>query len=414
MTKLNKKIEDMFSKGPLVFARLFFPYLWMNMFNILKDVPKSSKTIVCTLDDEFLFRDDDGHGRYAYWLLYLFNEMGYTVYFYRPVDFVGFKRLGYCGRYIYDLKNVQFVDEVPKNTQDMIYVFDEPREDLLNKPWKKLVYANIVRPAHYRFGEVIELPFSMHPMQYHTHQTDKIRELRNIDRKLRIFFGGNMTKEAYQSNSVPQYGQLNRYEAMELISQYIKQTQIIKNLKDFNAIIGGKNPFVNKFIILRAEESGQLKTENWLSTVAHSQFFMCFSGTTRPMCHNAIEAMAVGTIPIISYHDWFFPPLEHNRNAIIYSGKDDLISKMREVLAMPEGMVKEMSRQAAAYYDRFLAPVHLKERFERNTEQVCTLMLFPRVILSEKQESKVAYIKEGIEKHLKKIQFTSKFEGSIR
>lgn len=412
MGKVKPQIERIFSQGPLVFVRLIIPFLIMSLQNTLKKVPASSKTVFCTLDDEFLFRDDDGHGRYAYWLLYLFNKMGYTIYFYRHVNLVGFKRLGYCGRYIYALKNLKIIDSIPQKTEEMIYVFDQPREEFLKKAWRKLVYVNIVRPSDYRFGEVIEIPFSMHPMQYHTKQPEKIPELRKTPRKLRVFFGGNTTKEAYQSKSVPQYGQLNRHEATEIITQAIPETQVVTSLSDLNTLLNN-NTFLNKFILLKAEKSGQLKTEEWLATVAKSQFFMCFSGTTRPMCHNAIEAMAVGTIPIISYNDWFFPKLEHMKNAIVYSGKEDLMIKMRQVLEMPPNRVEELSRSVAQYYDTYLEPVYLQERFEHNKEKICTLMLFPKVILTQKEESKVRFIKEGISRHLESIHFTSQFERKL-
>lgn len=400
MNRVPQHIDRMFSKGILVFVRLLFPFLWLSLCNKLKILPKSDKIIFCTLDDEFLFRDDDGNGRYAFWPLYLFSQMGYAIYFYHPVGLVGFKRMGYCGRYIYSIRNLKIVDHLPENTSDMIYVFDEPRTDLINKSWKKLVYINILRPPHFKFGEVIEIPFSMHPMQYHTNQVAKIPGLRQTARKIRIFFGGNTAKQAYQGKSVPQYGQLNRHEATELIINSVAETEIITKLHMFNTIVSDEKSFVNKFILLRADESGQLKTEDWLSTIAKSQFFMCFSGTNRPICHNAVEAMSVGTIPIISYHDWFTPALEHMKNAVIYSGKDDLVSKVRQVLQMSEIQVKEMSQRVMDYYDEFLAPRHFQRRFEANNAKVFTLMLFPRVVVSPQEEVKLLYIKEGISRHL--------------
>lgn len=400
MNKVFQNIDRMFSKGVLVFVRLLFPFLWLSLLNMLKVLPKAGKIIFCTLDDEFLFRDDDGNGRYAFWPLYLFSQMGYAIYFYHPAGLVAFKRMGYCGRYIYSIKNLKVIDQVPENTSDMIYVFDEPRAGLLKKSWKKLVYINILRPSHFRFGEVIEIPFSMHPMQYHTNQVVKIPGLRQTARKIRIFFGGNTTKQAYQGRSVPQYGQLNRHEATELIINSVPETEIITELNRFNSFVSEDNSFVNKFILLRADESGQLKTEDWLSTIAKSQFFMCFSGTNRPICHNAVEAMSVGTIPIISYQDWFTPPLEHMKNTVIYTGKDDLASTVRLVMQMPEAQVKEMSQRVMDYYDEFLTPRHFQKRFESNNEKFCTLMLFPRVIVSKQEEEKLMYIKEGIKRHL--------------
>lgn len=396
-----QKIDRLFSTGILVFVRLLFPYLWLSLSNALKRLPESGKFIFCTLDDEFLYRDDDGNGRYAFLPLNVLSQMGYSIYFYHPVNLIGFKRLGYCGRYIFGLKNVKFIGKIPEDTSNMIYMFDEPREELLSRSWKKLVYINILRPAHFSFGEIIEMPFSMHPMQYHTGQLLKLPELRQTERKLRIFFGGNTAKQAYQGKSVPQYGQLNRHEATELLIASVKETEIMTDLQTFNAVVNKDRSLLNKFILLRADESGQLKTEDWLATIAKSQFFMCFSGTNRPMCHNAVEAMSVGTIPIISYQDWFYPALEHMKNAIVYSGKEDLVSKVKQVLAMSEEQVRHMSKNVMDYYDEFLTPADFQKRFENNKDRICTLMLFPRIILSEKEEARLSYIKEGISRHLR-------------
>jgi hypothetical protein len=113
---------------------------------------------------------------------------------------------------------------------------------------------------------------------------------------------------------------------------------------------------------------------------------MCFSGTDLPMCHNVIESMSVGTIPILSYADWFFPSLEHKKNAIIYSGAVDLISKIKEVLAMNQETMDEMRRNVMDYYDQYLSQENLIRIFESNKEDVCTLMLHPRLVSKPKEE----------------------------
>ena len=59
-----------------------------------------------------------------------------------------------------------------------------------------------------------------------------------------------------------------------------------------------------------------------------------------------------------------------------------------------------MSKRVAEYYDKYLAPVYFQERFEKNNEKICTLILFPRVILSEKQEASVKFIKNGMDRYL--------------
>ena len=42
-----------------------------------------------------------------------------------------------------------------------------------------------------------------------------------------------------------------------------------------------------------------------------------------PMCHNIIESMAVGVIPITNYPEWFDPDLEHMKNCIVFDDQKD-------------------------------------------------------------------------------------------
>ena len=80
--------------------------------------------------------------------------------------------------------------------------------------------------------------------------------------------------------------------------------------------------------------------------------------------------------------------------------EEDLIQKIRQVMEMPEAQVQEISKKVMDYYDQFLTHVNVQKRFENNNEKICTVMLFPRVVLSQKEESRLMFIKEGISRHL--------------
>ena len=88
-----------------------------------------------------------------------------------------------------------------------------------------------------------------------------------------------------------------------------------------------------------------------------------------PMCHNVVEAMAVGTIPLIDYPEWLHPRLEHLTNCIAFDGKEDLVAKMRLALSMPTSKVAEMRANVAAYYSAYLQPEVAVERIEARPER---------------------------------------------
>jgi hypothetical protein len=105
------------------------------------------------------------------------------------------------------------------------------------------------------------------------------------------------------------------------------------------------------------------------------------------MCHNVIEAMAVGTIPILAYPDWFDPELEHCKNAIIYSDKEDLVNKIKIAIKMPQEEILKLRKGVLEYYNHFLSKGCLGSKYEKNSQAISTLMLFPRLKTGPKEET---------------------------
>jgi hypothetical protein len=66
--------------------------------------------------------------------------------------------------------------------------------------------------------------------------------------------------------------------------------------------------------------------------------------------------MAVGTIPILEYPEYFNPPLENFKNCIVYTGKEDITAKVRIALNMPPNEVAKMREEVIIYYEKNLSP----------------------------------------------------------
>jgi hypothetical protein len=361
-------------------------FLYFSLLQRLKTLPPNPKQIFFTLDDSKLYRSDDGMGRYAYMTLNAFSRAGYNVYFYKKIDLMGFIKLGFYGRFIYFIKNLKIVSKLPPNSEEIIYAFDSTHEDLLKMKWQKLVYVNVLKPPACSMGETIWIPYYFHPHMYRLEQYHKIESLRNKKRRLKIFFGGNASRTYYTNpNPSNNYGQLTRQEGIDALLEMSKDVQRVEYLGDFLRILKS-NDYRNQCWILETNRCGNTEFTQWFEIVASADFFMCFSGTDLPMCHNSIEAMAVGTIPILSYSDWFFPPLEHKKNAIIYSGKEDLRMKIQEVLSMGKKEIETMRRNVVSYYDQYLSNESFIRNFERNEEEKCTIMLHPKLASTVKDD----------------------------
>ncbi|NJO00632.1 MAG: hypothetical protein HC880_02130 [Bacteroidia bacterium] len=94
-----------------------------------------------------------------------------------------------------------------------------------------------------------------------------------------------------------------------------------------------------------------------------------------PLSHNVIEAMAVGTIPILEYPEHFHPPLEHGVNAIIFQGKDDLVNKVREVLQLSAERIAILRKNVVDYYQQNLIGSAFIEKIENHSApHLCAYM----------------------------------------
>lgn len=386
-TQINKFISIIKIVIPLLPG-----YIYNTLKQFMRIMPKNNHNILFTFDEENIFGEAGNFGREAYYAMKGFSDGGYNVYFYRKHNLKNYYRLNFLGRQIFKIRNLKLISRLPSNTKDYIYCFDSIRKDLLSHEWRRLIYINIRKDFSFHLGNVIQMPFYMFPLVYSNRLDEKLEIYRKAKRKLKVFFGGNIDSTYYNDEAFKQCypGQLTRLEGVNAVLESGHNVQLINDYKIINAAFK-KNSYLNKFIILKTNFPFKITPVNWMALLSRCDFFMCFSGAAYPMCHNAIETMAVGSIPILSYAHWFDPPLEHGRNAIIFSGRNDLINKIKYVLQIPQEKILNLRRSVIEYYNDYLANGCLVSKFEKHAEAITTLMLFPKAIwgLNEEAESTI-------------------------
>jgi hypothetical protein len=391
------RIKTVFNKAAdLVFSLLCLGIAIRQNF---KALPGNEKKILFNLNDEKLYEKDRSNARHIYLILNAFSEAGYTVFICRKDHFRDFFRAGRYIQLIYTIENIRFLSEIPSNTEGIVYAFDGIEKDILARQWKKLVFVNILKPPMCKVGKPINIPFFMHPLIYFFKQHRRLGQFRGKERKLRIFFGGNTDKLYYTDPGLKKQGQITRFEALNALLSHCRRIRSLKSSKDLMAI-SSNDVYQNECWVLCTDKTQQIASFDWLNRISLSDFFLCFSGAGLPMCHNAIEAMAVGTIPVISYFDWFDPPLEHKKNAIIYSSTEDLLNKVEEIFKMSDEEINEIRRNAVDYYDNNLSPKSFVRRFEASEDKINTLILFPRLVCSEDETQRAQDFWEKLESEL--------------
>ncbi len=351
---------------------------------VLKKLPSNDRKVLFTLEN---LEPDQDVPRYQYLIINYFAEAAYNVYIYKKTDPDFFVALGPYGRYLYAAKNVKFITALPEETGETVYVFDHetPDESMLKRPWKKLVYFNSLKPLSWQIGrESINIPYTMSPDIYHYGQHRQLERFRNNPRKVRAFFAGNTDKVYYNNPILKKYGQMTRLEGMDALLSSGRKITYQPGKKAFYQLM--RSSGCSPECVICDFSNFKIPPGLWLDFLSRSDFFICFSGTDFPMCHNAIESMAVGTIPILSYGDWFDPPLEHDRNAILYSGKEDLIKKIDMVMGLSREEITRIQENVIRYYEEHLSPQSFVRRFEA-LEGTFTMVLLPQLFHSEEDLS---------------------------
>jgi hypothetical protein len=309
-------------------------------------------------------------GRLLFSLLDAFASSGYEI---RLFDSIPCEDLGKYGPLVFSLQNLTLTDAVPSDTADAIYVFDREDKAIGKRPWRKKVQVRFDVFSRYWFSDPIIMPYPLHPVQTGPDLSSRLQGYRRHERTVRIFFSGDT--DGYVKNRIHYpTDKLTRLDVINAILERLGDKLSLVKDEASLACLRAANAYVNKFVLV---ESGGVRIEakNWLSTLASSDFFLCPPGYVMPMCHNAVEALAVGAIPIINYAEWFDPSLEHLKNCVVFNDRSDLINKLNSVLEMGDEQIAAMRQRAIDYYENFLTPSSFTRRIESNKRRNAIVLM---------------------------------------
>ena len=214
-------------------------------------------------------------------------------------------------------------------------------------------------PGGIRFGvfdfqvsrdpSVYDVPMAQHPLMYARglwNQPVAFRKPRSS-----VLFIGNSEPGTY--SKIDQDGVFDVVGRVRL-RQLLSQSGLSRELRQGEGLSDAENGRV----LLVDSSQHPIPMDRFRPEVAGFGFFLCAPGVFMPLCHNLVEAMSVGTIPLIqrSYAELLDPVLEHGRNAIVFDGEADLVERIEEALAMDPARIAEMRRAVLEYYESHLSP----------------------------------------------------------
>lgn len=199
----------------------------------------------------------------------------------------------------------------------------------------------------------VEMPFFVHPTIAakvgfpFPYQVDGVRHAR-------LFFGGNTTEARYSKDILGEvYGVLNRHDMLEIA----KDTAGAGLYRPTDAAAWLASSEDHPFVMFETrEKKGGVPVALWMDALANSDFFLACPGVEMPLCHNLIEALSAGAIPILQYAQYLPAPLTHGVNALTFDSPATLRQAVTTALSMSREEVVRMRAGVHAYYQQHLAP----------------------------------------------------------
>lgn len=300
-------------------------------------VVQSNKSVLVNFENPQLYH------RFFYSLLKFYQLAGYKVFF--PMNFSTYRNLRNKDRYMALLvqeKGLIYIDNkhLPED-------YIEIRDSHFDKDYFKDYFEN-----ENITGENYHVPMSFHPFMYNLGIWNSPVSYPE-NRHNAVFCYGNFDEKEYLEIKKTYFNVLSRTELIRFFRQQPYYISILSKEE-----ILSRPDFAQTFAFA-LKENYSIEMHDVRPHLSLFNFFLCCPGVVKPICHNIIEAMSVGTIPLIEkeYADIMYPNLEHKKNALIFKDMDSLKKMIdEEIFSFSTEEISEMRENVFTYYENNLSP----------------------------------------------------------
>lgn len=173
-------------------------------------------------------------------------------------------------------------------------------------------------------------------------------------RKIGILFAGNCDKESYDREETRKRFNIHtRWDIFSHLAENFPPSDIFipGNLEDFTQA-RNSGRLADKLVLIDINVF-KIPQADWFDLLEDTDFFIHLPGYIQPWCHNQIESMASGAIPITEFPHLFNPALRNGDNAITYREKDELLDILQGIthgnITVEE--IGKLRENVLSYYD---------------------------------------------------------------
>lgn len=312
-----------------------------------KAIPLPKDKPLCILDFRSI-QIDSVSGRYLYHLVTEFEGAGFHIAYASRFRFLAtfrqktYKRLLF--EHIYSLIN-------PKEfTGTCAILVTDSTADGHFKAEKTIRIDYRRQLPEPESAEQVAFPFFVYPKIQESGQLDTLSKISNEERCMRVFFAGNTKTPKYDAPVLAEaYKVLSRVKMIRCAVNALPKEQVHQPV-DFEHLLPAKSPSLT----IAHSQTCIIPSQHWLETLRKSDFFLACPGVGMPLCHNLIEALAVGSIPILQHPQYLDPSLVDGVNCLTFNSETSLVQALDKAMQMETKRIETLRRGAHGYYESHL------------------------------------------------------------
>jgi hypothetical protein len=302
-------------------------------------------------------------GRYFYVLVMFLRRNGYRVAI--KNDSLTMSRLQTkFGRLLLKRQLIQIVNPRDDIISAHVSITDDDQipDRVVSDVCIKIVTG--VKPLTTANSYDIVFPYMLHPTFYDLGYDLILDKWRREKRSVKVLFSGNVGPRYDNLEIWERFQKLSRVEVLSTLLQCLEPEEI-KFIETETELPGFLANGDDRFCCIDTSRGFRIPKKQWLSVLGKTNFQICPPGVDMPLCHNIVEGMSVGCIPILEHPEYFDPPLRDNSNCIIFSGKEGLLSAVRRCLHMDEEEIRWLRHGTLHYYETHLSPEAFGQKLMR-------------------------------------------------
>jgi hypothetical protein len=245
-------------------------------------------------------------------------------------------RMLLLAKWFNELDYIYFTKPFSKITKHKTFSHNKKADFVVNYKYRKVYSADDYKQN--------TLPYIMHPTNY------LAPESTISSKKIGILLSGNFEEKIYNTPIIQDnFGLQNRWKIYQEVIKH-KSLLSISGKELMENFDSGR--YLDKVVVMQWQ-SGAIPNQKWRYYLSGANFLFCAPGMTMPMCHNVLEAMSVGVIPILNYPNWLNPSLQDGINCLVYKELSDIDDVIKKALSLSIDSKSELIKNVIEYYKKY-------------------------------------------------------------